>query len=243
MNWPAECAATIPCFNEAPGVAKVIHSTRRFLPHVIVVDDASSDGTASEARAAGAQVLVRPRRLGKGAALQSAWRQACDQGFHWALCLDGDGQHDPADIPTFFRCAEATRAELVIGNRMDNAAAMPFVRRQVNHWMSRRLSGLLGLHVPDSQCGYRLINLTAWSQLETRADHFEIESEVLLAFHLAGLRVQSVPVRTVYGAERSKISPGPDSLRWFAWWLRARKRVQERRLPASAAEACPSARL
>ena len=76
--------------------------------------------------------------------------------------------------------------------------------------------------MPDSQCGFRLINLEAWSKLRIRANHFEIESETLLAFIRAGYQVEFVPIRVIYKKEQSKIHPVWDTLRWFKWWIRAR---------------------
>jgi len=185
------------------------------------VDDGSTDRTGEVAKEAGATVFRHPRRCGKGSALQTGWRHAHRSGFSWALNLDGDGQHDPAEIPGFLQRAEITGARLLIGNRMGRPGGMPFVRRWVNQWMSRRLSRISGRFLPDSQCGFRLMNLRAWSGLSISSHHFEIESEVLLAFTLASHQVEFVPVRTIYSRERSKINPLQDTIRWFRWWRKA----------------------
>jgi len=188
---------------------------------VIVVDDGSTDRTGEVAKEAGAIVIRHANRCGKGAALQTGWRHAHESGFSWALNLDGDGQHDSADIPSFLHRADSTGASLVIGNRMERPVGMPFVRRLVNQWMSRQLSRISGRFLPDSQCGFRLMNLRAWSDLSISSHHFEIESEVLLAFSLASHRVEFVPVRTIYRHERSNINPLQDTVRWLRWWRKA----------------------
>ena len=198
-----------------------MQKVRRHSSLIIVVDDGSTDITGEVAKAAGAIVLRTEQRRGKGAALQTGWRYAYESGFAWALSLDGDGQHDPAQIPFFFQSAETTGAPLVIGNRMEQPAGMPWVRLLVNQWMSRRLSRVSGRFLPDSQCGFRLMNLRAWSGLSVSSHHFEIESEILLAFILASHRVEFVPVRTIYRGEQSKINPIRDSVRWLRWWRRA----------------------
>jgi hypothetical protein len=87
----------------------------------------------------------------------------------------------------------------------------------VNRWMSRQLSRIAGLSLPDSQCGFRLVNLEAWAVLPIQTQHFEIESEVLLAFISAGHRVEFVPIRVIYKNEQSKIHPLHDAIRWFRW--------------------------
>jgi hypothetical protein len=142
-----------------------------------------------------------------------------DRGFRWALTLDGDGQHAAEDIPSFFACAEKTGASLVIGDRMGCCAAMPWLRRQVNRWMTRRLARLTGVPLADSQCGFRLINLEAWSGLTVTTERFEVESEMLAAFLAAGHPVRFVPVRVIYKPHPSKIHPLADTWRWVRWWV------------------------
>ena len=191
---------------------------RQHLPLVIVVDDGSTDDTAALAAAAGATVVSHARNLGKGAALKTGMSAALTRGFEWVLTMDGDGQHRPQDLPAFFRCAEQAGVRLVVGNRMHNAQAIPWLRRQVNRWMSRRLSERAGQLLPDSQCGFRLVNLKVWAGVPLKTDHFEIESEMLLAFIRAGHRVEFVPIQVVGRGRSSHIHPMADSLRWWKWW-------------------------
>jgi glycosyltransferase involved in cell wall biosynthesis len=224
MNWPSTCAAVIPCLNEQQTIVPLVSAVRLHLPTVIVVDDGSTDQTAALAASAGALVLRHDTSRGKGAALQTGWRHARQQGFKWALSLDGDGQHSPDDIPAFFQCAQQNPVALVVGNRMTHSAQMPWLRRFVNRWMSRQLSKVTGTHLPDSQCGFRLMNLDLWSALPITATHFEIESEVLLAFLAAGHLVEFVPIRVIYKNEHSKIHPLRDTLRWLRWWSQSRAR-------------------
>ncbi|HTD85750.1 MAG TPA: glycosyltransferase family 2 protein [Candidatus Binatia bacterium] len=212
------CATVISCLNEAGHIGAVVRSVLPLLPNVIVVDDGSTDRTHHEARAAGAEVIGHECNRGKGAAVQTGLRHAHRRGFEWALLMDGDGQHAASDIPRFLN---ETDAHLVIGNRMDDARKMPRLRRFVNRWMSARLSRRLGMPLPDSQCGFRLVRLSSWSQLNLKTSHFEIESEMLKAFVDAGLVVRFIPIRVVYRDERSKIDPILDTLRWFHWWSHA----------------------
>src|SRR5881398_3226684 len=134
MDLPSRCAAVIPCLNEAATIEPLVREVRTHLPTVIVVDDGSTDATARLAEHAGAEVIRHARPRGKGAALAAGWGRARERGFAWALSLDGDGQHDPSDIPAFLKCAEETGAPLVVGNRMVDSAGMPWVRRGVNRW-------------------------------------------------------------------------------------------------------------
>lgn len=210
--------AVIPCLNEAAAIGRVVRGVREFVQDIVVVDDGSTDQTANEARAAGAEVLRHDHPQGKGAALAAGLAEAQARGADWVLAMDGDGQHAPGDIARFLGAAGAGVA-LVIGNRMASVGSMPWLRRQVNRWMSRRLSRLAGRDLPDTQCGFRMIRVADWARLKPQfcTRNFEVESEMLLAFVRAGLGVEFVPIEVIYKAEQSKIHPVRDTLRWFRW--------------------------
>ena len=233
MNWRAKCAVVIPCHKEEASIGGLVRGVRQYLPLVLVVDDCSDDATAARAIEAGAQVVRREQNPGKGAALKAGVAVVLAEDCAWVMTLDGDGQHRPEDISAFLHCAEETGALMVIGNRMPRAEAIPWLRRAVNRWMSRQISGIAGRFLPDSQCGFRLINLEAWRSLRVEADHFEIESEMLLAFIQAGCRVEFVPIQVVGGGRRSHIHPIKDTWRWLQW----RRRVQRQRWASSRSEA------
>lgn len=217
MDLEAACAAVIPCLNEAAAIGPIVHAVSRYVPAIFVVNDGSVDGTAWIAKEAGAIVLNHETTFGKGRALKTGWNHAHQKGFRWALTLDGDGQHSPEDIPSFFHCARVSSASLLVGNRMEQASRIPFVRRWVNRWMSWQISALAGRALPDSQCGFRLMNLMDWAHLHIQASHFEIESEVLFSFARAGLGIEFLPIHVIYKEERSKIHPWRDTRRWLRW--------------------------
>lgn len=222
MNWNRDCVAVIPCFNEAALIRLVVTEVQKYLPHVIVVDDGSTDATAGNAQMTSAEVLSLSINSGKGAALRHGWRRAHELGYQWVLMLDGDGQHAADEIPGFIECVEQTGASLVVGNRMKTPEAMPLIRRLANRWMSRRISKLAGAELPDSQCGFRLAHLETLMNLPLRANRFEIESAMLVAFHAAGKKVEFVPIRTIYESSNSKINPLTDTWRWLRWRLAQR---------------------
>jgi glycosyltransferase involved in cell wall biosynthesis len=239
MNWSRHCAAVIPCLNEAATIGRLVTDVRGFVSTVLVVDDGSADGTGALAARAGAGVLRHAQPRGKGAAFQTGWRHAREHGFKWALTMDGDGQHSPADIPAFLDRAKKTSADLVVGNRMHAAEKMPRLRRFVNRWMSARISRLAEQPLPDSQCGFRLIDLGALAVVPLATAHFEIESEVLLMFARAGRKIEFVPIQVIYKSERSKIHPLRDAARWFRWWQKAslaRRKLNAARLVCAPAK-------
>jgi glycosyltransferase involved in cell wall biosynthesis len=230
MGSSNQVAVVVPCLNEGKAIFSLVEEVRPLLPHVLVVNDGSTDATAREAARAGAKVLSHPKSQGKGTALQTGFAAALGQGFDWALAMDGDGQHVPSDIPHFLARLGSNPANapaMVVGNRMQDPASMPFVRRVVNRWMSRRLGAYCGTNLPDSQCGFRLVNLHAWKRFHFSARSFEIESELIVRFLKAGLPVEFMPVQTRYGSESSKIRPLRDTVRWFRWWKMIRLELSE----------------
>lgn len=222
MDWRRECAAAIPCFNEAAQIHQVVAAVQEHLPTIIVVDDGSTDRTAENAGSAGAEIVRMAFNSGKGSASRCGWLRVRELGFKWVLMLDGDGQHAAADIPKFFERAADTGAALVVGNRMNQVKGMPLLRLWANRWMSSRISGLTGRDLPDSQCGFRLAHVETLMAMPLQANRFEIESEMLLAFLTAGKKVEFVPVQTIYEGETSKINPVTDSWRWLRWRLAQR---------------------
>lgn len=218
MVGPGTCAAVIPCFNEAEAIEGLARDAGRHVSRVIVVDDGSTDATSVLARSAGAMVVNHSENHGKGAAIRTGLSFARQQGFEWAFTLDGDGQHAPEDMPAFLDCAARTGALLVVGDRMQNEQAIPCLRRQVNRWMSRQLSRRAGKHLPDSQCGFRLLHLKTWAALSLKTDRFEVESEMLIAFLSAQHPVAFVPIQVIGQRRRSRIHPVADTVRWWTWW-------------------------
>ena len=218
VHWPESGAAVVPCLDEAATIGKVVKGLRAFVPRIIVVDDGSTDSTAAAAAKAGAEVVRHPTNQGKGAALNTGLGAAFGTGAEWAVLLDGDGQHRPQDIPGLVARARLTGAPLVVGNRMHSKRAIPWLRRQVNLAMSRALSRRLGTPLPDTQSGFRLVNLKVWRALSLRCRHFEVESEMLAAFVQADCRVEFVPIQVIGRGPRSRIRPLLDTWRWVRWW-------------------------
>jgi glycosyltransferase involved in cell wall biosynthesis len=204
----------------------VVAGALEHVDHVIVVDDGSVDGTASRVAGMRATLLRHAVQQGKGAALQTGIRHALDQGADWLLLMDGDLQHRPADIPIFLLAAEATRVGLVIGNRCLDRPAMPWVRRFINVLMSWLISAKVGVIIPDTQCGFKLVQATILRSLSPRYSRFEVDSELIVTAVECGADVGSVPIRAVYRGSPSRIRPAMDSIRWIRWFLTRRPRSQ-----------------
>ena len=125
-----EICAIVPCYNEAGEIARVVRAVRQHLEVCIVIDDCSTDRTSQAAADAGARVLRHERNLGKGMALKHGFALASAAGCSAAMTLDGDGQHDPREIPRFLEAFETGRFDIVLGNRMNHTETMPLVDRK-----------------------------------------------------------------------------------------------------------------
>ena len=203
----ARARVLIPVRNEAVAIARVVRDCRRAGFAVCVIDDASRDDSARFAAEAGAEVLPLPGpHHGKTAALRHGLARLPGE-IDWIFFMDGDGQHRPADLDRFWRARHG--ADLVVGNRLPDAARMPRLRRWTNRLMSAALrrSG-----IRDSQCGFRLVRrawLGAWLPA---GHHFQFESEMALLAASRPTRVVNLSIAATYAGEQSKIVPWRDGL-------------------------------
>lgn len=183
--------AVIPARDEAADIGAVVRRVREIGLAVIVVDDFSSDETRAEARAAGARVLRLPFHAGSWTAMQTGLRAAVAAGFDWAVTLDGDGQHDPRDIPRLFdhlECSEPVPSVLVAScTKRGN-------RRRKLAWSVLRL--LSGLSVADLTSGFRVYDRSAMEYLaDSECTLLEYQDiGVLLHLHRRGMRLEEIPV-------------------------------------------------
>ena len=217
-------AAVIPAYLEEKHIDDVVRRALDQLNNVLVVDDGSPDATAVQARNAGAEVIVHPQNGGKGESIKTGLRHWLDRNFSHVVILDGDGQHRPEEIARFLAAASSTRAELLIGSRMQDVREMPLVRQWVNRYMSNRISRLCGQAIPDTQCGFRMVQRSIIPDLLGGAERFDYETEMLIIASRKGCRIESVPITTVYSDEVSSIHPARDTIRFFKLMRRYKKR-------------------
>jgi glycosyltransferase involved in cell wall biosynthesis len=205
--------ALIPGYNEAERIRAVIEAARAFLP-VLVIDDGSKDDTAAIAEAAGATVIIQNPNQGKGAALKRGFAWAIKNRADAVLMLDADGQHDPAEIPKFIQKYTANRSDLIIGYR--NFKEMPFKRKVANTIGRVSLSWAMGQRILDNQSGYRLVSRKLMqTTLESDEAGFEFEVDMVVLCVKRGMRLDWVPIRTIYAGEESHIKPWPHIKNFF----------------------------
>ena len=186
----------IPAFNEHASIAGVINNTRNhFSGNIAVIDDGSQDDTAKTARAAGAIVLRHPCNLGIGAAVQTGFIYGLTNGYDFVVRQDGDGQHDPSQIPRLLAVLEADEADIVVGSRFlaREGYQSTFVRR-VGILVLGIVSALVGTRTTDPTSGYWSVNRRALSvRAKSHPDDFP-EPEALAFASRAGCRVHELPV-------------------------------------------------
>ncbi len=219
----SQTAAIIPAYQDEKHIGDIVRRTRERLAHVVVVDDGSSDWTAQHAREAGAEVIVHTQNRGKGDAIKTGLERCLDREITWAALLDSDGQHLPEEIDRFLAAAaRTTQPTFLIGNRMNNVTGMPMIRRVVNRYMSRQISRVCKQEIPDTQCGFRMLDRQLIPQLLSGGDRFDYDTEVLIIASRKGYRIQSVPITTVYTDQVSKIRPLRDAIRFLKLMWRYR---------------------
>ena len=215
----SQTAAVIPAYQDENHIGGIARRTRERLDHVVVVDDGSTDHTGERAREAGAEVIVHDQNRGKGEAIKTGlahWLGTANPQIDWVILLDSDGQHLPEEIDRFLSTAASlTRPTFFIGNRMNDVARMPFLRRVVNRYMSDHISRICGQKIPDTQCSYRMLHRQLIPDMLGGGHRFDYETEVLIITSRKGYAIESVPITTVYTDQVSKIHPVRDAFRFF----------------------------
>ncbi len=204
----------VPAYNEAKNIAKVIQQVRLKNLDVLVVDDGSIDGTADIAKQTGAEVIRNNSNKGKGASLNCGFEYVLKNGYDAVITMDADGQHSPEDLDAFINAFARHKSGIIIGNRMDDHQNMPWLRVLTNGFMSWLLSLVAKQRIPDTQCGFRLINKEVLEKINLRTSKYETESEILVQASRKGFKIYSIPVKTIYSGEVSHINPFIDALRF-----------------------------
>jgi len=195
----------IPAYNEENTIENVVKSVKTY-SDVLVVDDGSSDQTAPLAENVGATVISHSKNLGKGAAIKTGLKYAIKYDFDIMIMLDGDGQHNPQDIPLLIEGLK--NADMIIGSRFlkANPQKMPLQRRISNGITTKLIRYMTGYLITDSQCGFRLISKKAAPFfVEIPYNDYVYESEVLCKASENNLVVDERQIECIYDTEKSYV--------------------------------------
>ena len=190
--------AIVPALNEEQTVGRVVDEIRAFDPgfDIVVVDDGSVDRTAGVAADRGAHVLRLPFNLGIGGAMQTGYRFAFEHGYDVAVQVDGDGQHDPTQLPTILAPVLSGEADLCVGSRFTGSGQFrsSFVRRIGIKIFARIVSLVVRQKLTDTTSGFRAVNRRgiALFAADYPHDYPEVEATVMSVKHK--LRLIEVPV-------------------------------------------------
>jgi len=194
--------AIIPAFNEEQNIGLVVKETLKYVDAVYVVDNNSSDNTAGIARESGAIALIEHEK-GAGAATAHGWR-VCQWLASIGQCdivvtLDGDGQHNPADIPHLVEPILKNNADIVLGSRFINQTTIPAYRKFGNDVITLCSNVYYkGDWVYDAQCGMRSFNKLALTALDIEEKGYGLIIEAIMKSRSLGLRIAEVPVQCIY---------------------------------------------
>ncbi len=198
---PANFLTALPVYNEAKHVNGVLDQVLRHSPHVLVVDDGSTDGTAQLlAERTDVERLTHGRNQGYGAALRSAFEYTLAHRYDVLVTIDCDGQHEPQRIPEFV--AACSGAQIVSGSRylrqFAGESAPPADRRRINLEITAEVNRRLGLNLTDAFCGFKAYQRDALAQLRITETGYAMPLQLWVQAAQAGLKIVELPVPLIY---------------------------------------------
>ncbi|WP_320178495.1 glycosyltransferase family 2 protein [Roseovarius pacificus] len=194
-------AVVIPCYNAGGRLRPVVEQVLTHTPQVIVVDDGSTDGSAPSLAGLPVRMVSFAANRGKGHALLAGFQAALeDPALKAVAVIDADGQHDPDELPGLCAALWQEDAGLVVGSRRFDGVEVPWRSRFGNRVSAALLRRILGAHLSDSQCGYRVLSRAFTEKVvqTIQGGRYETETAIIILAVRAGYRVVSAPIATRY---------------------------------------------
>jgi glycosyltransferase involved in cell wall biosynthesis len=192
-------AILIPALNEELRIRDVVQGALAHCPHVIVVDDGSTDATVERIADLPVTLIRHAERRGKGESLRDGFREAVARGHAGVITMDGDGQHCASDIPRLLAAAAAFPGHIVIGARLKKRAQQPAYRRLANEFGDWGIAWACGYRVADTQSGQRYYPAAVAALGDISSDGFVFEADILIqASRRLGTRCVSIPIESRY---------------------------------------------
>ena len=204
----------IPAFNEEKIIGEIIKKSLKHADKVIVCDDGSKDNTAKVAKENGAQVIVHNKNQGYGAAIITLFDAARRENADIMVTLDGDGQHDPDQIPALVDALKEHNLDVVIGSRfLDSSTKSSGYRKQGIKIITSASNFGTDFKVSDAQSGFRAYSKQAIDSIHPTETGMSVSTEILLKISNKGLSLAEVPISVSYGEDTSTQNPVPHGIK------------------------------
>ncbi len=204
--------ACIPAYNEEDYISDVIKNAKPHVDKVIVCDDGSTDNTAKLAKDSGAIVISHKKNLGYGAAISTLFDYSRKENAQIMITLDGDGQHDPNQIPILANAIAEHNVDVVIGSRFLDDSFTPRYRKTGIKIITSVANYGTNFKVTDSQSGFRAYSKDAIDSIHPTEQGMSVSTEILLKISNKGLSLAEVPITTSYEGDTSEQNPVPHGM-------------------------------
>ncbi len=200
----------IPAFNEEKTIGDIIKHSMTYVDHVVVCDDGSTDNTAKVAEQSGAHIISHKKNQGYGASMTSLFDFARQEDADIMITLDGDGQHDPKQIPNLLQALSEKNADVVIGSRfLDDKSKTAGYRKHGIKIITSTANIGSDFKSSDSQSGFRAYSKKAIQEIHPTEKGMSVSTEILLKASNKNLTVVEVPISISYGKNTSTQNPVP----------------------------------
>jgi len=202
--------ACIPAYNEENTISDLIKTAKKYVDKVIVCDDGSTDKTLDNAKLAGAEIISHKKNQGYGAAIISLFEYCRIQNADVMVTLDGDGQHDPNQIPILIDTMLQHNVDVVLGSRfLDDNVPIPGYRKHGIKIITSAANFGTDFKVSDSQSGFRAYSKNAIDAIHPTEQGMAISTEIILKISNKGLSLAEIPITTSYDGDTSEQNPVP----------------------------------
>jgi glycosyltransferase involved in cell wall biosynthesis len=199
--------AAIPCYNTESTISEVVRGARKYVNEVFVIDDGSTDLTAVVARSSGAKVIKHGINRGYGEAIKSCINVAKNSNCDILVIIDGDGQHDPDEIPNLLSAISAEEAELVIGSRfVANGHDVPMYRKFGINVINFLWNFGSNVKISDTQSGFRAFTKPVLHDIRCNDSGMSVSIEIIEEAREKGIKIKEVPITCQYENNNSVIS-------------------------------------
>ncbi|HJT10484.1 MAG TPA: glycosyltransferase family 2 protein [Candidatus Nitrosotalea sp.] len=203
----------IPAYNEEKVIGDIVKRSLAYADKVIVCDDGSTDGTAKAAKENGATVISHKKNQGYGAAIITLFDRARQEDADVMVTIDGDGQHNPDQIPLLINTLQENNVDVVIGSRfLDKSSNTPGYRKQGIKIITSAANFGADFKVSDAQSGFRAYSKNAINSIHPTETGMAVSTEILLKISNKGLALAEVPITISYSGDTSTQSPVPHGI-------------------------------